>query len=89
MPGRRVDNLINDLQERAKELNCLYKIEELLNNADAELSELFAGVIEIIPAGWQFPEICQVKIEYEDQVYISTGFRETPWIQSADIAAQE
>lgn len=88
-PDSKVDNLLNDLQERAKELNCLYKIEELLNNADAELSELFAGVIEIIPAGWQFPEVCQVKIEYKDQVYSSTGFRETPWNQSTDIAAQE
>jgi len=87
--GSRADNLINELQERAKELNCLYKIEELLNNADTELSELFAGVIEIVPAGWQFPDICQVKIEYEDQVYRSTGFRETSWIQSADIIAQE
>ena len=33
------DKLIASLQERAKELNCLYEVEEALNSADLPLEE--------------------------------------------------
>ena len=32
-----VEKLLLDLQERAKELNCLYRIEEVMNRPDANL----------------------------------------------------
>ena len=34
-----LDNLLTSLQERAKELNCLYAIEELLGKPDAQTLE--------------------------------------------------
>jgi len=47
-------NLINFLQEREKELNCLYKIEEFLNNPDSKNEDVCPGIIEAIPPGWQY-----------------------------------
>ena len=64
-----VNILLNDLKERAKELTCLYKVQELLNDKDKSTNEVLWGVIEAIPPGWQFPEICQAKMVIGDSVY--------------------
>ncbi len=81
-------DLISELQERAKELGCLYRIEELLSDPNRPLDEIFKGVIKAIPPGWQYPKICQAEILYKDKTYTSENFSKTPWVQNADIAVQ-
>ena len=83
------DSLIWFLSERAKELNCLYKIEELLNKPDVHLADICRGVIEAIPPGWQYPDICVAKIILEECTAQSLHFQETAWVQFADIAVQD
>lgn len=83
------EDLIWSLQERAKELNCLYKIEELLNKPDVHIDEVCEGIIAAIPPGWQYPDICMAKITLEGRTYHSLHFKETPWRQSADIIVQD
>jgi len=82
-------NLVWLLQERAKELNCLYKIEELLNKPDADLKDVCKGIIMAIPLGWQYPDVCKSKIAVEGEIYSSPDFKETPWVQRADITVQD
>ncbi len=60
-----------DLTEREKELNCLYQLEDILLDFKLELSELLSKIVNVIPCGWQFPEICVCKIEFEDCIYRS------------------
>ncbi len=84
-PGK---NIIKNLQERAKELNCLYKVEDVLNDTDLDLENIFHKIIEAIPPGWQYPEICRVKITYEGAEYTSRDFQETNLVQSAGIFVQ-
>jgi hypothetical protein len=86
--NKSIQNLVDSLKERAKELNCLYQVEELTNHIEMDLEKVFEGVMKAIPPGWQFPDICQVKILYKDSTYQSPGFRETSWVQSADIILQ-
>jgi pyruvate,water dikinase len=81
--------LFSTLHERAKELNCLYNVEEILSNFHLSLEEVFRRVIKVIPAGWQFPEYCQVRVVYGADVYTSPDFEETPHVQSADIRVHE
>ena len=40
-PQKSIDKLLEALQERAKELNCLYRIEEILKEQDAPLEDIF------------------------------------------------
>ena len=54
---RPADKLIASLQERAKELNCLYEVEQILARLDLPLVEAFQQVVEIIPPGWQYTDI--------------------------------
>jgi len=83
------DKLIASLQERAKELNCLYEVEQILARLDLPVGDAFRQVVEVIPAGWQYPDICRALIEYGDEVYTNEDFRPTPWVQSSDILVQE
>ena len=88
-PPKTTDRLVWFLSERAKELSCLYKIEEILNRPDAGLADICRGVIEAIPPGWQYPDICAARITIEGSSCQSPNFRETPWVQFADIRVQD
>jgi hypothetical protein len=81
--------LFSTLHERAKELSCLYTVEEILSNFNLSLEEVFRRVIKVIPPGWQFPELCQVRVLYGSDAYTSPDFEETPYVQTADIRVHE
>ncbi len=81
--------LLEALTERAKELSCLYSIEELLKVTDTDNDQICEGIIKVIPPGWQFPEICTAMISLNGVEYTPPGFIETPWMQSADIVVQD
>ena len=85
---KSVDNLLYALKERAKELNCLYDIEELFSRPDASLSAILEGIVGAIPEGWQFPDVCQAKITCGDIVFQSPNFRETPWVLTANVTVE-
>jgi len=82
------DKLLLSLQERAKELNCLYRVEEQFSRSGATLADILEGLVEAIPQGWQFPEICVARIAANDLAVQSPHFRETPWRQDADLVVQ-
>ncbi len=43
------------MRERAKELNCLYQVEELLTKTHLPLAEIFTQIIQTIPSGLPVP----------------------------------
>jgi pyruvate,water dikinase len=87
--NKPLDNLIHELKERAKELNCLYQVQELLSVPEITIDEICQGMIRILPPGWQYPDICQASIRYGRKSYQTPGFQESPWVQSADIVVQD
>ena len=87
--SKPLDKLLASLQERAKELNCLYRIDDILKNLDEPLDSIFARIIEALPPGWQYPDVCQAKITYDGKEYRSAEFQESPWRQSADIVVDK
>jgi len=44
--GKQLSSLIHDLEERAKELKCLYKIENLLNDQYADVEHTLQKIKE-------------------------------------------
>ena len=69
------------LRERVKELNCLHCIVTLLETPGQTQEDIFRCLIDIIPNGWQHPELCRVRITYRGRVVQTPGFAETNWIQ--------
>ncbi|MDY0355125.1 MAG: PEP/pyruvate-binding domain-containing protein [Sedimentisphaerales bacterium] len=68
------EHLLDLLQERAKELNCLYRIDEILSDESLSLPEMFEQIVAAIPAGFRFPEICQARIVYQNRTYQPADF---------------
>ena len=77
--------VVAELREREKELNCLYKVAEILSDENAELDKIFRHLVNVIPQGWQYPGICNARIIFEDNTYTTPDFFETKWVQTANI----
>lgn len=83
------DIFIRSLEERAKELNCLYSIEELLSKSDINLVNIIYGIIETLPQGLQYSFAAKTRITINDDIYQSADFQETEWKMEADIKVQD
>lgn len=62
------------LRERAKELNCLYRVHEILSRRGQPPAHTFLAVLEAIPEGWQRPEATGARIEYLGRSYVGPGY---------------
>lgn len=81
-----IDHIVlQRLKEREKELNTLYRLEELLQGLHLSNDELFSRLIELMPTGWQHSTICEIEVKFEGRSWQSDDFRETSWMQCADI----
>jgi PAS domain S-box-containing protein len=74
-----------DLGERIKELNCLYLISNLVERPGISLEDILHGAANLIPAAWEYPEITCARVILEDEVFLTSNFRETSWNQSTEI----
>ena len=72
------------LQERIKELNCLYSIADLVKR-DTPLEEILQKTAELIPHAWRYPEINCARIILNGQEFKTKNFTDTTYKQSAEI----
>jgi hypothetical protein len=82
------ENLLDALQERAKELTCLYRVNEVCSTPQSSLDEIFRSVIQILPFGWQYPETCFARVTVDAVAYEPPGALATRWRQAAGIRVQ-
>lgn len=75
----------HDLNERVKELNCLYGISRVYDKQDLSLDQIFQEIIYLIPPAWQFPEITCARLVLDNQIYQTNNYKETGWKQTDDI----
>jgi PAS domain S-box-containing protein len=75
----------HDLGERVKELNCLYRISELMGMAEKPLVEILQGMIELLPSAWQFPSVTCARLTLDGQIFRTANFEETLWKQTTEI----
>lgn len=80
--------ILRQLQERAKELNCLYALEEVLRQPEKPLISILRSIAEILPGGWQYPDACQARLELDGLVAESLNFKPSEWSQTATINVQ-
>jgi len=73
------------LDERSKELKCLYDISYVLGEPGISLEEVLQRTVDLIPPAWQYPEITCARIVVENRQYRTENFLETIWKQVGDI----
>jgi PAS domain S-box-containing protein len=76
-----------ELRERIKELNCLIMLSKLAESHSSSQDDMLQAAVEIIPSGWQYPEIACARILLEHEEYKTHNFSETLWKQSSGIFA--
>jgi pyruvate,water dikinase len=83
-----IQQLVESLQERAKELNCLYGVDEILAEPNRPIVEVCRQLVGSIPSGWKYPEACVVRISIRGDRCQSATFEETPWFMTAPILVE-
>ncbi|MDL2237395.1 nucleotidyltransferase domain-containing protein [Christensenellaceae bacterium OttesenSCG-928-K19] len=68
------DLQLQELTERAKELECLYAVDELLQDHQLSLPMALAKLVDIIPIGFTDPQACRVRIYFRNEVYSAPDF---------------
>lgn len=86
---KSVSDVMSSLKERAKELNCLYTVEELFSRPGITMQEILEGIVHAIPQGWQYPDACEARVSVADMVAQTPGFIESPWCQEANLQLQD
>jgi two-component system NarL family sensor kinase len=79
--------LAGHLHERAKELACIYIIAQIIDDPDITLHKIFQQVVDVLPIGWQYPEIARARIVIGDKEFRPLGYIDTNWKLSSDIEA--
>jgi signal transduction histidine kinase len=77
------------LRERIKELTCLYSLGQLAERPGIHLGEILQGVVELLPAAWQYPEIAVARIVFDGRFYATAGFEECAHKQSASLMVKD
>jgi PAS domain S-box-containing protein len=75
------------LRERVKELRIFYGIADIAGKSDITSDELYQQITDLIPQGWQYPEITGARITINGKEFKTKNYEETEWKQSSYIKA--
>ena len=73
------------LRERNKEQHCLYGVFRVTEDLRKPLPDVLREVVELLPAGWFYPEVAVARIEWEGQDYATARFSDAVVQMSAAI----
>ncbi|GAH01161.1 unnamed protein product, partial [marine sediment metagenome] len=76
--------LFHDKEERIRELKCLYGVADSISKR-TYLEEIFQDVADLIPPGWQYPDITRGRVMFDGKEYISADFKGSNLKQSSEI----
>ena len=80
---------LEELNERQKELRCLYNINTILRNEQLSSDEIMLRITEEIPGGYRFPDKCKSMICINGNEIASPGSIITEFRQSSTIKIQD
>jgi signal transduction histidine kinase/integral membrane sensor domain MASE1 len=83
------EQLVHDLNERVKELTTLHGVARLLQANRGVSLELLREMVSLLPAGWQYPAICEARIVYGQLQVTTPGWHDTPWKQAASFVTSD
>jgi len=76
-----------DLEERKKELNCLYMISKIAKTENLDIDSLMQQVVDIIPLGFRYPDISVAKAVVLDKSYENRPHTPNQWKISSPIVS--
>ncbi|MFW5931335.1 MAG: PAS domain-containing sensor histidine kinase, partial [Desulfosalsimonas sp.] len=83
----KLKNYAGQLNERNKELNCLYGISRLVEEPGNSLDDILQETINILASSLQYPEAACGRIKLGEKEFATGNFRETRWRLAENITA--
>jgi signal transduction histidine kinase len=77
------DPTLHKLQERVKELTALHRTARILQDETRPSRDVVREIVALLPAAWQYPEVAEARIRFQDISEATPRFRETAWMQTA------
>jgi diguanylate cyclase (GGDEF)-like protein/PAS domain S-box-containing protein len=74
------------LNERVKELSCIFAITDLVHNSEFPMEEILQRVAEAIPPAFQFPEVTCARVTIGGRAFLSENFSETSWRLASEVS---
>jgi len=75
----------HELEQRIKELNCLYSISKIWERPSFSFEEIIQEVVDLLPASWQYPEITCAQVTIDGVEFGTKNFIATQWKLACDI----
>lgn len=73
----------NKLNERIKELNCLFELSNLISNNQMDLDDFLQSVVNIIPPAFQFSDVTFARISFGKKEFLTHKFTESKHVISS------
>ncbi len=84
----RVQERTQNLNKRLQEITCLSAISRRLFESQEPVEKVLREIVDLIPTGWQYPQVTCARITYEGQEFECKDFKETPWKQSRHLLSR-
>jgi len=85
---REQAKILHDYGERVKEQTLFYATAKLIQDDSWKWEQILDKIVQLIPPGWQYPEVCAARIQFEDVIVTTPNFRDTRWKQSAEFSVK-
>ena len=77
------------LYERAKELKCMYMVDEVLQNKKLTLPAALTELVHTVPTGFTVPSACRVKITVWNDEYCAKDFSHAEILYSSPLTVMD
>lgn len=78
------DQTLYNLRERIKELKTLYSVSQILQDEKTPYQKLLGKIAELLPDGWQYPEITAARVSIAGSEYTSHNYKISEYSQLAE-----
>lgn len=79
---------LSELQERVKELRCLYAVSQIIVEPDIARPERIRRIVTELPRAWRFPDRAVARITLDGERFESPGYERALTVQRADLVVE-
>ncbi|MGD8698516.1 MAG: ATP-binding protein [Gemmatimonadales bacterium] len=82
----KLREVADELEERVKELNCLFGITRISEQYRESLTEILSKTVELLPPSWEHSDVACARIVLGGLEFKTNNYADTPWMQRAGIS---
>lgn len=81
----KLRELAGELEQRVKELNCLFGITRISEQYRGSLTEILSKTVELLPPSWEHSEVAYARIVLGGMEFKTRNYEGTPWVLKANV----